>query len=339
VIRGALAAAVTPLRDGGEALDEDGFAPYVAFLADAGVDGIFALGTTGEGILLRTGERRRAAELFADAARSRVALVLHCGAQTTAETTALCEHAAGLGADGVAAVAPPYYAFDERSLLAHFTAAARACAPVPFYLYEFEARSGYAIPLTVVQRLRDAAPNLAGVKVSDTPFDAVRPYLLEWLDVFIGAEALVVEGLALGAAGSVSGLAAAFPEPVVALVRERSEENLREVRELRDALERAPFVSAAKRALGRRRVPVREDVRAPLRRLTDDERADVDRAAAQWLESESPAPRRRSPRARAHGRNQVSPVDPVAAGGTVGGWGSFPRNPSTAPAPDDDSGH
>ena len=60
----AYAAALTPLRDDGEALDEDVFATYLDFLHTGGVDGILALGTTGEGILLGESERRRAAELF-----------------------------------------------------------------------------------------------------------------------------------------------------------------------------------------------------------------------------------------------------------------------------------
>jgi hypothetical protein len=68
---------------------------------------------------------------------------------------------------------------------------------VPFYLYEFEARSGYAIPLAVIERLRDRAPNLAGMKVSDSPWERLEPYLVEGLDVFVGAEALLVDGLGL----------------------------------------------------------------------------------------------------------------------------------------------
>ena len=289
MLRGTLAAALTPLRDGGERLDEDAFAPYVDFLAGAGLDGIFALGTTGEGVLLGQEERRRATELFAASARGRIALVVHCGAQTTRDTVALAEHAAAAGVEGVAVIPPPYYALDEAALGEHFLAAARACGPVPFYLYEFAARSGYAIPLAVVERVRAEAPNLAGLKVSDSPFAAVEPYLLEGLDVFIGAEALIPAGLERGAAGSVSGLAAAFPEAVVELVRDPREETARGVADLRDALQRAPFVPAAKRALARRGVPVREDVRAPLRMLMDEERRDVDALVAEWLESSSQA--------------------------------------------------
>jgi dihydrodipicolinate synthase/N-acetylneuraminate lyase len=292
MLRGALAAALTPLRDEGEALDDDAFGPYVDFLADAGLDGIFALGTTGEGILLSLEERRRAVACFLEAAHGRLAVVAHCGAQSTRDTVALCAHAAESGVEGVAVIAPPYYAFDERALEAHFLAAARACAPTPFYVYELAARSGYAIPVAVAERVRDAAENVVGMKVSDAPFSAVEPYLLPGLDVFVGAEPLVPEGLERGAAGAVSGLAAVFPEPVVALVREGGAETLATVRRLREGLERAPFVAAGKRALGRRGLPVREDVRAPLRRLTEEERAQVDRVVGEWLASPSPAPAR-----------------------------------------------
>jgi dihydrodipicolinate synthase/N-acetylneuraminate lyase len=266
MLRGALAAALTPLREEGAALDEDAFRPYLDFLAAGGLDGILALGTTGEGILLSAAERRRAAELFLDGP---LPVIVHCGAQTTAETVALADHAATSGAAGVAVIGPPYYALDEDALFAHFAAAARACAPLPFYVYEFKARSGYAVPVDVIERLRAEASNLAGLKVSDRPLEAVEPYVLEGLDVFIGAEELLP---VRGAAGTVSGLASVFPERVVALDG---------VGELRAGLDRYPFQAAAKYVLGRRGVPVREDVRAPLRTLRDDEKRELDA----WLES------------------------------------------------------
>jgi dihydrodipicolinate synthase/N-acetylneuraminate lyase len=274
MLRGALAAAVTPLRDDGAALDDEAFRPYLDFLAAAGLDGILALGTTGEGILLSAAERRRAAERFLDGP---LPVIVHCGAQTSAETSALAEHAAGAGAAGVAVISPPYFALDDEALLAHLAAAARAAEPVPFYVYEFQARSGYAVPIPVLERLRERASNFAGLKVSDKPFEAVEPYLLEGLDVFVGAEELVLAGMARGAAGAVSGLASVFPERVVALVRDGDGD----VSALRRELDRFPFQAAAKYVLERRGVPVREDVRAPLRRLTDPEKRQLD----EWLES------------------------------------------------------
>jgi dihydrodipicolinate synthase/N-acetylneuraminate lyase len=273
MLTGALAAAATPLRDGGSALDEDAFGPMTEFLARGGVDGILALGTTGEGILLSAEDRKRAAELFVEHGPDGFSVAVHCGAQTTEETTALSAHAAEIGADAVAVIGPPYYAFDERELHAHFLAAARACDPLPFYVYEFEARAGYVVPPSVVERLREDAANLAGLKVSDSPLERVRPYLLEGLDVFVGQEPLAVEAMAEGAAGCVSGLAAAFPEVVADLVHTGSPAAHAHVVSLREHLRGVPFQAALKAILAERGVPVRADVRAPLRTLTENELA------------------------------------------------------------------
>jgi dihydrodipicolinate synthase/N-acetylneuraminate lyase len=282
MLRGALAAAVTPLRD--RVFDTAAVVPYVDFLSGHGLDGALVLGTTGEGVLFSTEERKEIATTFVEAARRRLQVAVHCGAQTTRDTALLAEHAAAAGADAVAVIAPPYFALDESELLAHFEAAARACAPIPFYLYEFEARSGYPIPLSVIDRLRERVPNLAGMKVSDGPWERLEPYLIEGLDVFVGAEALLERGLAAGAAGAVSGLAGSFPDAVVPLVREPTAEAGERATALRAELQRFPFHAASKTVLALRGVPVAPEVRAPLRGLSDEERAEVERIVAAWTE-------------------------------------------------------
>jgi dihydrodipicolinate synthase/N-acetylneuraminate lyase len=268
-ITGTLAAAVTPLHDLGRRLDEEAFPPLVEFYGASGIDGLLVLGTTGEGVLLEADERRRVAELAVQH-RGSLKVIVHCGAQTTPQTTALAAHAAELDADGVAVIAPPYFAFTPEELLEHFAAAAAACAPLPFYVYEYAERSGYTVPVEVVRALRERAENLVGMKVSDAPFARVEPYLSLELDVFIGAEAVIPAGLARGAAGSVSGVAAAFPEAVAALVRDPDPERARLVEALRSALSSQPFQASVKAALGLRGIPVLGDVRAPLRPLTED---------------------------------------------------------------------
>jgi N-acetylneuraminate lyase len=278
MLRGAVAAAVTPLV--GEGLDEDAFGPYADFLVAAGLDGLLALGTTGEGLLFDRLERRRALELFVEASAGRLQVAAHCGAQTTADTLALVEHAAAAGADAIAVIGPPYFQLDERALLDHFAAAAAARAPTAFYVSEFERASGYAVPIEVLLELRERAPNLAGLKVSDAPFDRFTPYLIEGLDVFVGPEALIFDGICGGAVGAVSGLAAAFPDKVAAVVRDPTEAGAIALGELRAAVERFPRHAALKFILGLRGVPVREDVRRPLRQLSDGERHEL----SGWLE-------------------------------------------------------
>lgn len=278
MLRGALAAALTPLRDAGEALDEAAIAPYVDFLVAGGVDGLLALGTTGEGFLLPLEQRRRTAHLFVEASAGRLQVAVHCGAQSTWDTVELAAHAADIGADGIAVMAPPYFPLDDAELFAHFAAAARAAAPTPFYVYEFAARSGYPVPVPVLEQLREAAPNFRGLKVSDTPWERFTPYLLEGLDIFVGPEAFIPQGLAAGAAGAVSALASAFPELVAAAVRQPGSTDLAPVR---TALERFPLQAAAKLVVAKRGVPIGPDVRRPLRTLTADERAELEA----WLDS------------------------------------------------------
>jgi dihydrodipicolinate synthase/N-acetylneuraminate lyase len=280
MLHGALAAALTPLRGG--SFDEGAVEPYVDFLAGHGLDGLLALGTTGECMLFSLEERREIAAAFVAAAGTRLDVAVHAGAQSTADTVALAEHAAAIGAAAVAVIGPPYFALDEQELLAHFEAAARACSPLPFYVYEFAARSGYAVPPSVIERLRERAPNLAGLKVSDAPWERLEPYLLDGLDVFVGAEALIVQGLAAGAAGTVSGLAASFPDAVVPLLRAPSPEEGAAAAALRASLSRLPFHAASKTALGLRGVPVSPQVRAPLRALAASERAEVEALVAAW---------------------------------------------------------
>jgi dihydrodipicolinate synthase/N-acetylneuraminate lyase len=284
MLKGAFAASVTPLRENGMALGEDAFTPLVDFFAQEGLDGILALGTAGEGILLEVDERRRAAELFLQASAGRLQVAVHCGAQTTADTVALAAHAAEVGANAVVVIGPPYFKLDENAQYAHFFAAATACAPLPFYVYEFAATTGYAVAPAVLERLREDAPNVVGLKVSDTPLDAFERYVLPGFDVFVGPESLIADGMARGAVGAVSALASALPREVVAVVRDPSPDGAARLGELRAFVERFPRQAALKRLLALQGVPVAEDVRAPLRSLTADERNELDAWASTVLD-------------------------------------------------------
>jgi dihydrodipicolinate synthase/N-acetylneuraminate lyase len=274
MLRGAIAAALTPLRD--DRVDVDAIGPYVEFLAAGGLDGTLAMGTTGEGMLFDLEERKAIASAFVDAARGKLQVAVHAGMQATATTVALAEHAAAIGADAVAVISPPYFPLDDDAVFAHLAAAAQACAPVPFYVYELEKASGYAVSRDVLERLRDAAPNLAGMKVSDTPWEAFARYLDVDLDIFVGPEAFIGRGIERGAVGAVSALGSAFPELVARAVRERSDD----LAELRQAVERFPRHSALKHVVRARGVPIATEVRRPLRDLTAHEARQLEAALA-----------------------------------------------------------
>ena len=173
------------------------------------------------------------------------------------------------GATAVAVIGPPYFPLDEPAQLAHFAAAAAACAPLPFYVYEFARTSGYPIALDVLRRLQDEAPNFVGLKVSDAPWEAFEPYLTLGLDVFVGPEVLIHRGIEGGAdrrrLGSRRRRSRSRSPPSCAS-RRRPER--RRSATLRAGVERFPAAGgdeAHPRGAG---VPVRSDVRAPLRDLS-----------------------------------------------------------------------
>ena len=94
----------------------------------------------------------------------------------------------------------------------------------------------------------------SGLKVSDTPFERFSRYLLPGLDIFVGPEALIHEGLAAGAVGAVSALASAFPRDVAPSFANRAPggaARLAELRRVRRALSAAGGAQAAARTSGR----------------------------------------------------------------------------------------
>ena len=273
MLHGALAAAVTPLD--GDEVDERAFGPYVDFLADSGIDGLLALGTTGEGLLLDQAERRRVVELFLESAAGRLHVAAHCGAQTTADTVALAAHAAEAGVDAVAVIGPPYFPLDERALLEHFTAAAAAVL----------------LPSTSTVRARERLRGAAAgpLQAAGT---GVEPRRAEGLGRAVRALLAVPAGgprrlrRPRGAHLRPGSPRAQRRAPFSASkrvsragsrrwLRSRTAAGAAELGELRAAIERLPRHAALKYALGFRGVPVREDVRRPLRQLTEGEREEL----------------------------------------------------------------
>jgi dihydrodipicolinate synthase/N-acetylneuraminate lyase len=275
---------LTPLTDGGQAVDRAAFRPMIDFLLGHGADGLFVCGTTGEGMNLDLEERKQVLRWVREALEGRGSLLIHVGAQTTRDTCALASDAAAVGVDGVAVIPPPYYPLDERELTAHLVAAAAACAPTPFFIYCFTARSGYPVSVQVIERVREQATNLAGLKVSESRFEDVQPYLVLGLPVYIGNEPLIARASAVAdIAGSVSALASVFPEATRALLDDPTPERAEAVRALRDAVSRPSVPAAAKALLGRRGVPIHTDMRAPLRAPDAAELEAADQRAAAVL--------------------------------------------------------
>jgi dihydrodipicolinate synthase/N-acetylneuraminate lyase len=165
MIRGVLLPIITPFDDRVR-VDEQVMRQLVDFHINAGVQGLFVLGSTGQGPAMTIEERKQAAAVALDQAKSRVPVVIHVGTADASSTTELAEHAAAHKADAVAIV-PPYYYSDhtEYEIFAHYRAVAKA-VPLPIFIYENPKYSGISVPPGLAVRMKEAVPALKGIKVA-----------------------------------------------------------------------------------------------------------------------------------------------------------------------------
>ena len=165
MIRGVLLPVITPF-DEKVRVDEQMMRQLVDFHIKAGVQGLFVLGSTGQGPAMTTEERKQTAAIALDQAKKRVPVVIHVGTADAGSAVELAEHAAANGAEAVAIV-PPYYYSDhtEFEIMAHYMAVHKA-VPLPIYIYENPKYSGISISPGFAVRMKEQVPALKGIKVA-----------------------------------------------------------------------------------------------------------------------------------------------------------------------------
>ena len=302
---GILCALITPFRHDGSA-DPEALGEVIELIVDAGVHGLFVLGTTGEGPLLDPAERRAVGQIVLRQVKGRVFVVVHCGAADTKTASDLARHAEQVGADGVAAVIPYYFRYSGSELKGHFRSVAQAAPSIPHYVYENPDRVGYSAGVEVVAGLVGEVPNIVGVKDTGDTIGKITDYLSQPgppIEVYVGNNGTIFPALTVGARGAVSAMANAVPELVVAVYDRWRDGRADEARALQFTLARltgalagVPFVGGIKHLMARRGLPTGL-CRAPQRLLTPEEAALVDQRVAEvkdvssWLEPVGASPR------------------------------------------------
>ena len=133
--RGILPALCTAFDDSGARPDPDRQRVLLRALLEAGSQGFFVCGGTGEGRAMTVPERQQVAEVVAREVAGQVPLILQVGACPTADAVELARHAAGVpGIDAVASVAPVDRPKDLAAAAEHY-AAIGAATDLPFYVY------------------------------------------------------------------------------------------------------------------------------------------------------------------------------------------------------------
>jgi dihydrodipicolinate synthase/N-acetylneuraminate lyase len=256
MIRGVLLPIITPFDDKIR-VDEQMMRQLVDFHIKAGVQGLFVLGSTGQGPAMTTEERKVTAAVALDQAKKRVPVVIHVGTADAGSAVELAVHAAERGADAVAIV-PPYYYSDhsEFEIMAHYKAVHKAM-PLPIYIYENPKYSGISIPPGFAVRMKEQVPALKGIKVAygqGALLEYVR--LMPDVSVFTGNADLF--GLVpFGVAGMINPPTSFVPEICVDLFKKLDSKDYSGAVEAQKKVDSAARIVAARlRKWGR--VPLQE---------------------------------------------------------------------------------
>jgi 4-hydroxy-tetrahydrodipicolinate synthase len=276
---GIVVATVTPLTGDGR-INPEALGKLNHFLIDKGVHGLFPCGSTGEGVLLSTEERKQVAELTVKEASPRVPVVIHTGSVNMQEAIELTLHARDIGADGAALVPPYYFTVDDQTIFQFYSRIAEKVPAFPLYIYNIPPNVKNAVSPKVLSQLLSKYPHIVGVKDSSMDFMnfiGFKQAVPEDFCVLMGNDAQIYASLLMGAKGAVAATSTAFPEPVVQIYENLKEGNRDKalqaqevVIKMRAVLRSYPPIAAYKKACEFRGIQAGPP-RLPLRPLTPEE--------------------------------------------------------------------
>lgn len=186
---------------GNPALDE--LEKLTALLIEQGLDGLYVLGSTGQGVLFTESQRKRVAERVVQVTAGRVPVMVQVGSMTTDESVRLAEHAATVGADAVSSVGPIYFTGNTTTALAHYRRIAMS-TDLPFFPYQLGSNTMGDIT-DFVTRLLDI-PNVAGMKLTSGQLMEISTIHLragDRLRLFSGADELLCQASLCGTVGAI----------------------------------------------------------------------------------------------------------------------------------------
>ncbi|XP_072245795.1 N-acetylneuraminate lyase [Leuresthes tenuis] len=208
-LTGLVAATFTPFTQEGE-VNLSQIGPYIDYLTKKqGVKNIFVNGTTGESMSLTVEERKVLAEAWCLEARDKLdKVIVHVGCINLKDSQDLARHAAEIGADGIAVIAPFFFKPKTADVLRAFLqGVAEAAQTLPFYYYHIPALTGVNVQVRdVIDGIEKVIPSFRGVKFSGSDLmdfsQCVHYSQPEW-SVLYGVDEQILAALALGAHGAV----------------------------------------------------------------------------------------------------------------------------------------
>ncbi|NGM62838.1 dihydrodipicolinate synthase family protein [Sphingobacterium sp. SGG-5] len=175
----------------------------VELLISQGMDGLYILGSTGQGVLFTEEQRKQVVEEVMAVNAGRVPIMVQVGAMTTAESVRLAQHAAKLGADAISSVGPIYFSGNQDTALEHYRQIA-AASDLPFFPYQLGNNTMGNITGFIDELLK--IPTLKGMKLTTgqlLEIGIVKNHVGDRLHLFSGADELMCHAALCGTSGAI----------------------------------------------------------------------------------------------------------------------------------------
>ncbi|WP_017727103.1 dihydrodipicolinate synthase family protein [Halalkalibacterium ligniniphilum] len=283
--RGIIPPVSTLLKESGE-IDREGMKLLIDHLIDAGVHGLFFLGTGGEFSQMSLSERKTLTEFVCSYVNGRVPVIIGTGSTSTRDVIQLNDHAKSAGADGVVIINPYYWPLTEEHLFQHYSEIAER-SPLPIILYNFPALTGQELTPDFVCKLVDKHPNVVGIKETVDATGHIREmiYVMKkkhpHFSILCGYDDHLLPTLALGGDGAISATTNFAPELQMGIYNAILESNWKKAAELQKRFVPllnmykidTPFVNVIKEAIRLRGLEIETHILPPARTLSEEKKA------------------------------------------------------------------
>lgn len=238
-IKGVIPPIITPMN-ADETVNLEELRHQVNRLIEAGLHGLFPLGTNGEAYILSDKEKEDIIRTVVEETKGRVPVYAGSGCNGTKDTIYMSQKAEALGVDVLSVITPGFAKASDDELIAHYEAVA-ASVKIPIVLYNIPARTGNALAPSVVARLSQV-DNIIGVKDSSGNFDNMLQYIEKTRDnkekfaVISGNDSLIYWNLLAGGVGGIAGCANVYPKTMVSIYERFMAGDLAEARAAQDSI-------------------------------------------------------------------------------------------------------
>lgn len=235
-LRGIVVPAITPLKDF-DTLDEQGLDNLIEHLIAGGVNGIFILGTTGEGTSLSYTLRKEVIRKTCSKVNGRLPVLVGITDTAFMESVTVAKMAQDAGAQGVVVAHPPYFPAADPEILNYLEHLAKE-VPLPIFLYNMPSHTKLTF---APQTVRDAADIDGIVGLKDSSANLLYLHKIQMLlkqkpdfTFLVGPEELLPETVMMGGHGGVNGGANICPELYVNLYKASAERDFDKIKQLHD---------------------------------------------------------------------------------------------------------